>query len=138
MGTIITSSSNFLECVGNSPFIEGIYPEGIGQVLIGQFGLDQGRFTVNVHVYTKPAKEIPKWGLWGKNYNVVVLEFLGDGLKNIIIDNWEGFGRAELLCRKEGCLFSLSQKAVDWEFEVSFGILAFQKSSVYIDERWLG
>lgn len=133
MDTTIIDSSIFLECTGNHFFIEGLYPHGLGEVLVGQFGLDIGRFSINIHIYVEPAKKVPKWGVWGKDYNVLVLEFLGDGLTDIKIDNWSGFGKAQLRCRKDGNKYGLYQKGVDWNFEVLFGMLSFQRSSTYID-----
>lgn len=135
MGTITINSISFAECAGNSLFIETLYPDGLGEVLIGQFGLDQGRFSVNVHVYTEPAKKVPKWGEWGKNYNAVVLEFLGHGLKEIVVDNWDSFSKAELLLGREGKLFSVSQRGKSWQFKVVFGVLAFQRGSTYVDGK---
>jgi len=138
MGTIITEATRFLECAGNDVFIESIYPEGVGEALIGKFGLDQGRFSMNLHIYTEPAKKIPKWGVWGANYNVVVLKFIGDGLKVIKVENWECFGKAELLCNWDGDRYCISQRGPTWEFEVLFGILVFQGAETYVDEQARG
>lgn len=134
MGTIITESSSFLACTGNHQFVESLYPNGLGQVLIGQFGLDQGRFNINLHVYTKPAKTVPKWGVWGENYNVLVLEFTGDGFVDIKIDNWNGFRKAEVVCSKIKRGFHLYQVGSDWKFELVFGMLSFQRGSTYTDD----
>lgn len=133
MDTTIIDTSVFLECTGNNHFIDGLYPNGFGEVLIGQFGLDLGHFSINIHIFVEPAKKIPKWGVWGSDYNVLVLEFLGDGLSDIKIDNWSGFKKAQLQCHKDGNKFGLCQKGADWNFEVLFGMLTFQRSSTYID-----
>jgi len=132
MDTTIINNSIFLECTGNNFFIKGLYPNGFGEVLIGQFGLDLGRFSISIHIHIEPAKKIAKWGVWGKDYDVLVLEFTGDGLKDIKIDNWNEFGKAELLCRKDKDRFWLCQKGTNWNFEILFGMLTFQKSSTYI------
>ncbi len=71
----------------------------------------------------------------GENYNAVVLEFLGHGLKEIVVDNWDGFSKAELLLGREGELFSLSQIGTSWQFKVVFGVLVFQRSSTYVDGK---
>jgi len=133
MGIIITESVDLIECADGHRFLKEIFPSGVGEVFIGHLVLDQGQFRMDVHVYDKPAKDVAKWGIWGKNYNVVVIDLLGQGLKEIEIKHWEGFGRGALVCTKKEKIFSLHQHGAGWELKISFGILAFQKCSTYID-----
>jgi L-alanine-DL-glutamate epimerase-like enolase superfamily enzyme len=58
-------------------------------LFIGQLGLNvAGMFSMNIHTRQKPAVEIAKWGMHGRNYDVIVIELLGSGARNINIENW--------------------------------------------------
>jgi hypothetical protein len=123
---------NIIESIDNNLFLKKIFPEGIGDALIGQFGLDRGRFSVNIHTHAKPAKETHKWGIWGKNYNVIVIELLGEGLTQIEIQNWDKFESMLIHCDKNEDDITISSGRDDWAFKVCCKSLTFQKCSTYI------
>jgi len=50
----------FVECADRNYFLRSIFSAGLGDVLVGQFGLDDGQFYLNIHVFQKPDKEIKK------------------------------------------------------------------------------
>jgi hypothetical protein len=81
---------NLTDIAGNNFFLNKIYPNGLhGDVLIGQINLDLGgRFGLNIHTKTRPFQEVEKWGKWGESYDVLVIKFLGGGLKNISAIEW--------------------------------------------------
>lgn len=124
--------TNIIDCIENNFFLKKVFPEGINEVLVGQFGLDQGRFCLTLHARVKPAKETPKWGVWGEDYNVIAFEMLGSGISGIEIKNWSEFGFATVNCFK--CKNDLTIELVDgdWSFKLSCAILVFQKSCAYL------
>ncbi|MFY1663990.1 hypothetical protein [Pseudomonas sp. Pseu.R1] len=123
----------FVDCVDNNIFLKSIFPSGVGDVLVGQFGLDQGQFSLNIHVFKKPFKEVAKWGVWGVNYDAIVIKLLGAGVSDIKIDNWNGFVPAPLKCWVRGDRLFLSCQTEEQVFEISCFGLAFQSGSTYIN-----
>lgn len=121
-----------IDYIDNNKHLKTLFPHGVEEVLVGQFGLDQGRFSLNLHVYTKPAQETPKWGIWGRDYDVIVIQLLGVGLGEINIRNWDNFKSGVLTCEKrDGTLF-LSYDVDECAFKISCRGLALQKCSTYI------
>jgi hypothetical protein len=123
---------NIIDCIDNNTFLKSIFPAGIEEGLIGQFGLDQGRFSINIHTKTKPAKPVAKWGVWGEDYNVIVIEMLGTGLMQIDIQNWDKYESASITCKKNEMELQLTYGANDWALRLKCRGLAFQKCSTYI------
>jgi hypothetical protein len=123
---------NFVDCVDNNIFLQSVFPSGLGDVLVGQFGLDEGQFSLNIHVFKQPDREIKKWGIWGVNYNVVVIKLLGAGVDDIAIRNWQSYTSGPLLCWIiEDRLFINCQPEGRF-FEISCSGLIFQSCSTYI------
>jgi hypothetical protein len=118
--------------IHNNIFPSRIFPNGIPYAKIGQFGLDQGRFTFSIHIKNKPAIEVKKWGTWGENYNVIVLELSGHNIHGIEINNWNGFDFAALTCNGTRENLSISISGTDWNFKIFCRDLLFQRSSTYI------
>jgi hypothetical protein len=56
------SQVEFIDCIDNNLFLQSIFSSGLNDVLVGQFGLDQGQFSLNIHVNKRPEKEVKKWG----------------------------------------------------------------------------
>ena len=123
---------NLIDVVDNNYFLKGIYPLGLSSVFIGQFGLDQTQFSLNFHVYEKPEIEVKKWGVWGINYNVIVIHMLGANVGDIKIQNWDSFTSAPLICWSDGRKIFISCNVEDQIFEISCSELVFQNSSTYI------
>jgi hypothetical protein len=134
MTAIIAKASPlfFIDCIDSNVFLKSIFSTGLGDVLVGQFGLDQGQFSLNIHVHKRPEKEVKKWGVWGVNYDVIVIQLLGSGVEDIKIQNWERFNPAPLVCRVEGGRLFISCKADEQLFQISCSGLVFQKCSTYI------
>lgn len=126
---------NIINLIHNNHFLKKIFPDGLSNfVYIGQFGLDDaGGFSMNIHTRQKPALEIVKWGVHGRNYDVVVIKLLGSGAKNINIENWINAEFAFFDFSKEGDNIRISASEVDWAFNVTVGSLGFQSCSTYIE-----
>lgn len=121
-----------IDCIDNNLFLKKIFPEGIKNFLIGQFSLDQGQFTLKIHTRLKPAVETAKWGSWGKNYDVIVLEMIGVGIREVEINNWNGFDFAEATCSRQGNNLLIELSGIDWSFTLSCLALTYQRGSTYI------
>jgi len=123
---------NFVDCVDNNIFLQSVFPSGLGDVLVGQFGLDEGSFSLNIHVLKQPDREIKKWGIWGVNYDVIVIKLLGSGVDDITIRNWQKLTAGPLLCWiRENRLFINCQSEGRF-FQISCSGLIFQSGGTYI------
>lgn len=95
-------------------FLQKIYPsESLIGSGFGTLNLDSsGQFLISFHVFSEPVVEIKKWGVWGEDYNVLVVRFIVQGgLKlNIDCDDFSGLyvkslddcgGIFELVCEND-------------------------------------
>ena len=123
---------NIIDCIENNLFLKKIFPDGLEEVLVGQFGLEEGRFSITLHTRSKPASETAKWGVWGKNYDVIAFELMGGGIKEIEIQNWDAFDFAPLACHRSGNELLVELIGSNWSFKLSCAVLVFQRSSTYI------
>ena len=125
---------NIINCFEENPFFSSLFPYGLtDEVLIGQLGLDVGGlFRLNIHTMQQPNKEVAKWGVYGKDYDVVVIKFIGSNFSNIHTRNWKNITYAQLICTVENETIKLRCCGDDWEFSACFENLSFQGCSTYI------
>lgn len=126
---------NISEFIRRNEFLDKIFPGGlIGDVYIGQIKLDvEGRISLNIHTRQKPALDVNKWGRWGTDYNIIVVELHGSGCSDITIRNWKMASFGELHFIVQYGQKYLHQKGSDWEIFFDFDDFIFQRCSVYID-----
>lgn len=124
-----------LELCNNKDFLGRLFPEGLTEdVYLGQIMLSmEGRCVINIHTKQRPAIEIPKWGKWGEEYNVVVIIVSATGCRSIGIDNWQlgYYSPLELVLSNDKKF--LSQKNSEWSLLIEFDSLQFQKCDTYLD-----
>jgi len=123
---------NIIDCIDNNIFLKKIFPYGVHSFLVGQFALDQGQFSINIHIKSKPAIEILKWGTWGEHYDVIVFEMIGVGIRKIEINNWNGFDFAEATCTEQDNELTIELSGADWSFSISCLALTYQRGNTYI------
>jgi hypothetical protein len=128
---------NVIDLIDSNLFLKKLFPDGLrGPVYLGQFGLDvAGRFSMNIHTKQKPAIEVSKWGLYGQSYDVIVIELLGCGARNISIENWINADFALFDFSKEGDNIRINAREADWSFGATVENFHFQRCSTYIDGR---
>ncbi|MCT2385939.1 immunity 50 family protein [Erwinia pyrifoliae] len=125
---------NIVELMENK-FIHSLYPHGIkGNVLIGQLSLDiADQVMLSVHTSQTPDKVVAKWGVWGKDYNVIVINVLAQFISKVEINNWQSIKPSPLVIDiKESGIYSLTSKGIDWDITIDFKSLTFQRCDVYI------
>jgi len=123
---------NFIDSVGNK-FLSSLFPEGINEhVLLGQLCLDfTDRLRMHIHVAQRPAREVDKWGLWGKNYNVIVIELIGQSIEKIEVHNWQNIDFCQLCFSYKEGIYDLEFKGDSWWVSLAFKALIFQRCNVY-------
>jgi len=126
---------SLIEFIYHDFFLQKIYPEGLSEfVRIGQFGLqDAGTFSMSIHTKQRPAMEIAKWGVYGRSYDVIVINLLGSGAKDINISNWINTGFAFFDFSREGEDLRIHARESEWAFDITVASLSFQSCSTYIE-----
>lgn len=123
-----------IEVVSRNHFLKDLYPNGLVEdMLIGRLGFDcDNRFCVNFHTKQKPEKEIAKWGVWGENYDVVVICLLGQWVRKVTITNWEQLSFAPVIWSNYDGDTTFVARGEDWEVSLTFGDLVFQECRTYL------
>jgi len=124
---------NLVELVDNK-FLKAIYPNGInGHILIGQISLDiADQVLLSIHVSQSPNKEVAKWGEWGKDYNVIVINVLAQFISKVEIINWQDVNHSLLeIVLKENGVYSISSRGSNWNITIDFKSLTFQRCDIY-------
>ena len=128
---------NVIDLIDNNFFLKKIFSHGlVGPVYIGQFGLDVGgRFSMNIHTMQRPELEVVKWGIYGQNYDVIVIRLLGYEASNIKIENWMNADFAIVDFSNEEKAIRITAREPGWALDVTVGGFVFQGCSTYIDGR---
>ena len=89
---------NIIDLVSRNHFVKKLFPDGLTEnVFIGQIAFDVGgRFNFNIHTKQKPVMEVEKWGLWGKDYNVIVIKLNGN-ISSVKLKNWQDADYSSLI-----------------------------------------
>lgn len=126
---------NVIDMIDGNLFLKKLFPDGLaGPLYLGQFGLEgAGRFSMNIHTRQRPAIEVAKWGIYGKHYDVIVIELLGCGVKNVSIENWINADYAVFDFSKKGQDIRIAASGAEWAFEATVASFNFQRCSTYIN-----
>ncbi|MDH0562258.1 hypothetical protein [Acinetobacter courvalinii] len=121
--------------IDNNIFLKKLYPYGIVfPVRVGHFSVDlSGYCDIDFHVNERPNVDIKKYGLWGEDYNTVVIKFKARLVGSISIENWIKNSFGELVFENIGKYFVLKVHKDDFVFSVEIDGLIFQELSVYFN-----
>jgi hypothetical protein len=125
---------NIIDLMENK-FLHSLFPGGVvNNILIGQMSLDLAeQIMISIHVNQPPKNEVSKWGVWGKDYNIIVINALAQFISNVQIVNWQNVCPAPLnIYEKDNGVYQLSVKGDDWSIIVEMKSLTFQRCDVYI------
>ncbi|KMW73075.1 hypothetical protein TI10_11535 [Photorhabdus luminescens subsp. luminescens] len=126
---------NIIDAIDSNLFLKELFPLGLTEdVFLGQIGFDvEGRISLNIHTKQRPEKEIVKWGVWGKDYDVIVIKLLGRGGKSVNIKNLKNINYSPLFIAQHNDGYIIKQVSDSWSVEFDFDIMIFQRCNVYID-----
>lgn len=126
---------NILDIISRNQFLRQLFPNGINDFFIGQLNLSiDDRVSFVLHSKVKPNIEIPKWGQWGKDYNIITIEIIGQFIRKINVNNWQN-NQCELSSYEVSQgddSYSIIFKGNNWTIEIELQSLTFQRSSTYI------
>lgn len=127
---------NILDII-NNVFIKKLYPNGLEKFSVGQLYLNfSDQITIKLHCALKPDIEVSKYGVWGENYNIIVLELTGHFIRKLNVLNWQNNNDlCECECEvieTDNNYYLIVFKGNDWHIEIELQILIFQKTSTYI------
>ena len=126
---------NIVEMIYNNTFLKELFPEGLeSAVLIGQISFDLNKkISLNIHTKQKPMKEIKKWGLWGKDYDVVVIEIYGIACNTTTLNNWDNVAYGVLSISEDSDKFILSHSGDSWDIKIQSQVFCFERCHTYLD-----
>lgn len=126
---------NILDHINNQ-FVSSIYASvNVERSNVGFFSIDNsGYLTIDLHLRDKPLKDIRKWGEWNKDYNVVVIKLILEGIQNLQCDNINDLTNLMMDdCFCEGQIFTLIFKGNNQILKIEYTSSTFQGCSKYLD-----
>lgn len=119
----------------NNIFLKKMYSSDItSSILIGRFSIDlSGYCDIEFHVNKRPDISVEKYGVWGVDYNTVVIKTKGKISGDILITEWLLNGCKELNVKKTDNGIIIKSKNGKFNFSVELSGLIFQGISVYYD-----
>ncbi len=104
------------------------------EVMIGNIEINvSNAIVIDIHTKKQPQIEVPKYGSWGEDYNVVVIKLWGMLQGDFSLRNREIMTFQKLKINRINGGYSITQTNNDWE--VSFQIVGdflFREISAYI------
>lgn len=129
----------FIDEMTNNIFLKKLYSGDItSSILIGRFSIDlSGYCDIEFHINKKPDILIEKYGVWGVEYNIVVIKTKGKISGDVLITEWLLNGYKELNFKKTENGIIIKSTNGKFNFSVELSGLIFQGISVYYDgEGW--
>lgn len=129
----------FIDEMTNNIFLKKLYSGDItSSILIGRFSIDlSGYCDIEFHINKKPDIPIEKYGVWGVEYNIVVIKTKGKISGDVLITEWLLNGYKELNFKKTENGIIIKSTNGKFNFSVELSGLIFQGISVYYDgEGW--
>jgi hypothetical protein len=131
--------TTIFDCISEHAYLRKLYPNGlIEPVFIGKICCEgRGRLSLLIHTKQKPNMETPKWGIWGIDYNIIVIHLFGI-VDNLEIKNNYLFDFADILVVKNTSnfemrnAFTISHKGDNWSVNLDCSSLSVQEFSQYI------
>jgi hypothetical protein len=131
---------NILDAINNNFFLKKLFPNGLKNFYLGQLHLNfYDQININLHCASKPDIEIAKYGIWGKDYNIIVIELTAQFIKKLNVVNWQNNNIQSLsdyFCecevnKKENDCYSFVFKGNNWTVEIESNFLNYQGNSIY-------
>lgn len=122
-----------LDKIDNNFFLKKMFPNGILEfIMLGRFSIDiSGYCDIDLHIKQMPEISLSKYGLWGKDFNVIVLKLKGRIYGDVIINNWLHNDFVKLDVQEFDNFFTLRAEKDDFKFYIEINGLIFQEISTY-------
>lgn len=126
---------NLIDFIHNNIFLKKLFPNGIenNEVMIGKFSFDFSNCEIDFHIRQKPSIEVQKYGVWGENYNTIVIRTSGLIGEEVCIQNWRDRGFQELKISQADDKYIIFSSNGNFKFSMVTRSLSFQSMSVYIN-----
>ena len=127
---------NLLEKIARNQFLLQLFPTGLSQSIhIGQINLDiGGRVYFNLHTRQKPEVEVAKWGVWGKDYNTIVIKLFAKSGESIEIKEWRNSHYSSLTVEESAKCIIIKQENNSFSLKFEVSNIIFQECTTYTDE----
>ncbi|WP_317643517.1 hypothetical protein [Bombiscardovia apis] len=128
----------FIDYITRNDFLKKLYPNDLpNKLVIGRIELlDTDKIYLCVKTTQKPFIDIAKWGCWGKDYNAVSIELIGQFIKDVNISNWTGSKSLfDFSFSAENNIININFINNDVEVNFLLGGVVFQSCSVFLTEN---
>ncbi|MEB3863306.1 hypothetical protein MSG66_04575 [Acinetobacter sp. IK31] len=127
----------FINEISNNVFLKKLYSDDItSSILIGRFSIDlSGYCDIDFHVNKEPDILVEKYGVWGVDYNTVVIKTKGRISGDVLINGWLLNDYKELTFKKTHNGIFIKSTNGNFNFSVEVNGLIFQGISVYFDGK---
>lgn len=128
---------NLITFINRNIFFKKMFPDGIkGKVLVGKFSIDLSmNCEIHFHITDKPSIEINKFGLWGVDYNTIVIKTLGLIGDEVCIRNWNDAEPSDLEINQQDQDFIITSSGKNRNFYIKVKGIIFQDISVYYNDK---
>ena len=129
---------NILDIIYPNPFLSSLFPQGlVGEMLVGGVEFDSGGHSwLTIHTKQRNHSDVKKWGVYGKDYNVIAIKLSVCNLKKISITGWFFAGYLPVEIIKDSndlCVFRQAGK--DFSIEIEAEYFSFQSCNSYLDSE---
>ena len=126
---------NLIEIISRNQFLKQLYPDGLSDFFIGQIELSSfDRISIVLHCKQRPNITVSKWGIWGKDYNVITIELLGTMINKLNVLDWQKNNEesCQYIIRERNDYYQIDFFGKEWRFEIELKSLIFQRNTTYI------
>jgi hypothetical protein len=81
---------------------------------------------------SSPVGKSAKWGVWGKDYDTIVIVLLGNNIDDIEVTEWKNRNFENLKCTFENERYCFEHGEKYWKTRFTFQNLTFQKCRTYL------
>lgn len=126
---------NLIDIISSNQFLKKLYPDGLNDYFIGRLELSCfDRISIILHCKQRPDINVPKWGIWDIDYNVITIELLGTMINKLNVFGWEKNCEesCQFIINKVNNDYQIEFWGKEWKIELELKSIIFQRNSTYI------
>lgn len=115
-------------------FLGKLFPEGLdcNDVFVGGIQLKgTGSAVLSIHARSKPSISVKKWGVWGIDYNIIVIDLVLSDILSLNISNWGNSSWCMMREKSDSYEKKLWFEKNNFSLEVIYEYIIFQECRVY-------
>lgn len=126
---------NIIDIIYPNPFLDSLFPYGLAkEVLVGNVEFDSGGHSwITIHTKQQNHSSVKKWGVYGKDYNTIVIKLSICNLSEFSLSGWffANYFPVEIIKGNDN-KYIFRQKSQDFSIEIEAESLSFHSCSTYL------